>query len=234
MKIEELHYELMRKWQMHNSYRDGLTDVEKDAVLNNAVDFFFERYVFGRPGKATPIGAEQSMQRSDMLSTLLVSSTISPGAMNGDGSYSFSLPSNYRSMREAFLDATCGKMTVRVYGHDKMMDVMRNKHRSPSKKFMRAAAFRRGNDLNVFLPAGEIAGNMTIYYYRKPARIALGTYPEIPDVGGLPGANIPKTECDIPEQYHPWIVDIAVQELASIYGDVNRLNIQSSKILELS
>ena len=235
MKVEELHYELIRKWQLHNSYRDGLSDVEKDAVLNDAVRIYFERYAFGRPGRVTPIGAEQSMRRTDMLASLVETVVMQfPALPSNDGSYSLALPANYASMREAHVTTNCGKMFVRLYGHDKMMDVIRNKHRGPSKRFMRAIAFRRKEELHVFIPEGVTVESVEMYYYRQPAVIRLGTYPQIPDLGTPPGANLPKTQCDITEKYHSWVVDIAVEELCRIYGDVNRLNVNQQKTFDLS
>lgn len=231
MKIELLHYEVNRKWQSHNNYRAGLSDNQLDLTLRDAISYYFEHLAFGNDPRGTKLGAEDSIQRSEMLSTLLKTSSISAGAAQSDGLYPFPIPSNYGSYRESTVATNCGKFDVHLKPHDDMNEVLRSYNQKPSKKFKRAIAFLRSGNLYVYLPTGVTPTLLNLFYYKKPNEVCLGTYPDIPNVGSGPGANMPKVECDLPEKYHYLVVDIAVAELNRIYGDVTRLNISTEKIL---
>lgn len=230
MKIELLHYEVNRKWGMHNSYRHGVADNVRDLVLRDAISVYFNFFAFGSKPKGIDFGGEDTFQRSDMLSTLLLDLSIPVGAVHDDGSYPFELPANFGSMHEAYIETDCGRFDLHTYKHQQKNDTLRDFHTRPSKRFKRAVGFLRDGFLYVHLPTDVTATTMMLYYYKVPNEVCIGTYPEIPEVGQAVGSNLPKVECDLPEKYHYLVVDIAVAELCRTYGDLNRLNLSNDKI----
>lgn len=230
MKIEKLHYEVRRQWQMHNSYRRGMPDNKMDLVIQDAISVYFNYYAFGMKPNHIDFGAESDFQRSDMLSTLLTTQVILPGSVINDGSIPFAKPSNFGTYQESYVNTSCGKLDVNIRQHSDMNEVLRSYHRRPSKKFKKARGFLR-DKIYVFVPEDITVESIQLYYYKYPAKVCLGTYPDIPDVGQSAGANLPKVQCDLPENYHHLVVSIAVQELDRVYGDTQRLQLQNQKIL---
>ena len=54
MNIEELHYELERRWNKNsNNHRKYLTDLEKDQVLNTAIKEYVDIFFHGRNRRDT-------------------------------------------------------------------------------------------------------------------------------------------------------------------------------------
>lgn len=216
---------------MHKSYRRGLSDNNIDLTIQEAVSIYFEYFAFGNKRAGVTVEAEETMQRIDALSTLLRLSQLTFSFDSVDGSKAYIIPGSYGTYRDAYATTNCGKMDIHIYGNDHVNEVLRSYHRRPSKKFKRACGFIRNGYLHIYFPAGITVESVNLYYYKQPDKVCLGTYPQIPDVGQPAGPNLPKVECDLPEKYHYLVVAIAVQELNRIYGDVNRLTIQSEKVL---
>lgn len=216
---------------MHKSYRRGLADNDIDLTLQEACSVYFEYFAFGNLRAGITIGAEDTMQRTDALSTLLRLSQLVFSSDSVDGSKAYKIPANYGTYRDGYAETDCGRFDIKIHPNDQINDVLRSYHRKPSKKFKRAVGFIRNGYLHINFPVGITVDKVYLYYYKQPDKICIGTYPEIPDVGQPAGPLLSKVECDLPEKYHYMVVAIAVQELNRIYGDLNRLSIQTDKIL---
>lgn len=243
MIIEELHKELERKWYLNgNNYRPGLTDLQKDQVLNESIFDYVEYFRHGRNPKELNFGLEFDQQRTDMLDTLIRSFPQEPllsasGINTSENEYTFDfrdLTIPYKSYISSRLSTNCGDVKVRIEQHGDMNTVLSDDHRKPNKSFKEVPAFLRNDTLHVYTGGLFTVNGLKLSYLKKPARVRLGTYGSVPTAQVPNPPLLPKTECDLPEDYHPLLLDIAVQNLDRIYRDTPGVQIQTDKIQRLT
>lgn len=245
MIIEQLHSEVKRKWDMlGNNIRPNLTDLEIDVVLNTAIFIYIEYALYNKNPRNFNFGFETTQQRLDMIQTLVVAYPEQPEIdvqSLGEGIYRINFLTDtvypLKSLRKAMVyDPECKSYyAVYIYQHDDLDWKLKDYHYKPSQKWKRAAGALRNDSLYIYTAGEFTITKAKITYIKKPNEVALGTYTIHPTIQvPFPSTIKPQTECDLPEDYHYLIVDLAVEELSRIYLDVNRKNLQTEKITNLS
>ena len=243
MVIELLHKELERKWYLNgNNYRPGLTPLQKDQVLNESIFDYVEYFLHGRNPKQLNFGIEFDQQRTDMLDTLLQSYPQEPllafsdvDATENEYTFDFTdLTKPYKSYVTSRLSTNCGDIKVRIEQHGDMSTVLTDSHRKPNLKFKEVPGFLRNDAVHIYTGGLFKVSGLKLTYIKKPNRVALGTYNDIPTSDNPNPGLLLKTECDLPEDYHNLLVEIAVQNLDRIYRDIPGVQIQTQKIQNLT
>jgi hypothetical protein len=231
MIIEELHFELKRRAQLnYTNYWKGMTDLETDSILRSAINDYVEMFAYGRNDKEYKVGFEVTQQRIDMLSTLVVGmpeqNFITPFTSDTNlGIYQFrfeDLEYDYKHLLRAYLIVKeCNYIIdVTLEQTGDLNTVLLDDNRKPSLTWRRAVGqIRKSSDTsksslyiytgNQFTPVG-----LYLEYIKRPQEVCLGTYSSIP-TSTTPNPPLkPKVECDLPEDYHDIMLQIALQ----IYG----------------
>jgi hypothetical protein len=241
MLIEEMHYELERRWNMNsNNNRKSLTDLEKDRALNVAIGEYTYIFATGKNPKNYTVGFEVTSQMTDMVSTLVLSYPEEPLlALQGTGDNSIGFVSfsdltrPYRFFVAAQLEDFCGKLVkVNIEQHGSMPAIANDFHRKASKLWKHVPGSIRDQKLYIYHDGvfGEPAG-VRMTYIRRPAEVCIGTYTVAPTTEQPdPVALKPKQECDLPEDYHDIIVSMAMQELSRIYSDMPRYQLTADNL----
>lgn len=241
MTIEAIHRAIYRRWdEISQSRFRTLTDVEIDAYINEAIFEYVEIFAGGVNRSRYEVGIEVNRPMLDRVDTLLVGYPEDPGippeSVEG-GVYVFDLSTlkfPFRSLLTATGEIDCGDLSITIEQNGDFNKVMGNKYRQPSLGWRRAPAFRRQEKLYVHTNELFAINNLKCYYVRKPAEVCLGTYTVEPTIENPnPVAIKPKQECDLPEDYHPLLVDMVLQDLSRIYLDANRKNLLTDKISNL-
>lgn len=229
---------------LDNNVRPNLTDLQVDNVLNTAIFLYTEYALYNKNPRSFNFGFETSQQRLDMIKTLVVSypeqEEIVPDDL-GSGIYKVDLSVkpkyDLKSLRKARVTVPDCTDTYRVdiYQHDDLDWKLEDYHYGPSAKWKKAIGALRDNNLYIYTKDEFTVDKVRLTYIKKPAEVALGTYTIHPTVENPNPTTVKtKTECDLPEEYHYLLVDLAVEELSRIYLDVNRKNLQTEKINNLS
>lgn len=242
MQVEELHYRIRFEWdKLGNAHRRYLSDLELDQVINSSVFDYVEIFYHGKNSQGFDLGFEVNGQMIDMLDTLVVGypdepelslQQISDDMYKADFTQTTKPFKGYisSSVRLADCDNYAG---VNIEQHGDMNKTNVSFHRRASKRWRVIPGYLRGDSL--YLKSDGIAlDSMRLSYLRKPAIVALGTYSEIPTVDNPTPGLRPRQECDLPEDYHPLLVRIAVQNLHRIYGNQNDKVLTDQKINELT
>lgn len=229
MTVAELHHTLKTRFnKLSNNHRRYLTDVEVDEALNEGVRLYVDKYTHGLTDQRD--GQEKHQKAIDMLRTLTVR-VLEPLA-----SSTYSLPADYRhyiSSRVHHPTNCPGKwFLVRIEQHGDLGRVRKGYHRRANDRFREIPAAIRGDSLELEQGSLSLVGfEIELTYVRKPAVIRLGTYPPVDDQGG---PDLPLQDCDLPPDYHPQVVDLAVQYLATVYNMGSLLQVTKDKIATAS
>lgn len=238
MKVEELHYEFKRRWDKQaNNHRKGFTDVEIDQTLNTAINEYVYMFGTGKNPRRYDVGFEFDQQMIDMLQTLVVSypEITSINTVEVDDNLSYvKLPSNYRYFVSAFAQTQCGDVSTTIEQHGDLSSVLKNYHRKANAKFKTLPATIRNNRLYLYHSGVFDISGLKLTYIKDPAKVCIGTYTEIPTQDNPNPPIKPKQECDLPDDYHDIIVDIAVQETSRIYLDTNRYQLGKDKLNDIT
>lgn len=242
MQIEKLHYLLELEWNKNsNAHRKGLTDLEKDMILNMSIFDYVEMFLHGINSKGFDIGFEVTTQMLDMLDTLVVSYPEQPElypAREEDGLWMIDLSrlkytfKNYKTSW-LFIEGCELPFEVSLEQHGDRNNVLKSHHRKASRLWKHIPAFLRNNKL--YLHTGDmVPDTFRITYIKKPAEVCIGTYQDIPTVENPNPPLKNKVECDLPEEYHYLLIRIAVQNLYRIYGEVQQDALIDKKISQLT
>lgn len=234
MSIEELHYEFKRRWDKQaNNHRKGFTDLEVDQVLNSAINEYVYIYGTGRNPKNYN-GLEVNQQMIDMLSTLVMSyPEVSPLPVSSEDSSisSSQLPENYRYFITGKVETKeCGLVGITVEQHGDLNSILTNYHRKANKLFKNIPVTIRDKKLYLYHNGIFTPESLRITYVRKPSVVCIGTYTEIPTEINPNPALKDRIDCDLPEDYHDIVLDIAVQEVSRIYLDTARYTLGQNKL----
>lgn len=205
MLIEELHWGVRNQFnKLNNSHNRGLTDVEIDNALNKAQRRYLDLYYYGSPTE----GFENERRNLDMVSSLIkkesFTSTLKDVVRDKPKDYQSFIAGN-------FIQDEC-RIIINPEREMELNTVLNNYHRKPSNKFKRAIVTEDINKLYLYCEK-EGKKDIVITYLKRPSDVRLGTYKDIKD-----NNLIPKMECEIPEQFQPLLIDIAVDYLNSIYN----------------
>lgn len=245
MTIEELHYDLKYKLDKIDSLdTDNLIPAEIDWIINEAITLFTkQRYDKNNFKK---IGFEGNQKRIDDLKTLVIKSptsqqpavTVTPTGLN-----TFELKLSDLNYDYLFLvritakisKTNCGSKVVSLEQteHDDLNYILHNDpFRKPSFEWQRVPiVFGRSDQ--------TLDDKGSIYFYTDGTFTITEVYPEYLKVpnkvsfGGytyLDGSIATKTECDLPEETHREIIDIAVNEISRIIDNPNFMQMKSQKL----
>jgi hypothetical protein len=239
MLIEEMHYELERRWNMNsNNNRKSLTDLEKDRALNVAIGEYTYIFATGKNPKNYTVGFEVTSQMTDMVSTLVLGYPEEPLLeLEGDSGISWasfsSLSRPYRFFVGAQLQDSCGNLIkVNIEQHSSIPAISNDFHRKASKMWKHVPGVIR--DQKLYLYHDDVFGSLEgvrVSYIRKPAEVCIGTYTVAPTTEQPdPVAIKPKQECDLPEDFHDIIISMAMQELSRIYTDMPRYQLTADNL----
>lgn len=245
MTIQELHYDFKYKIDKIDSLqRENFLPAEIDWILNEAIKIIVKQR-FGI-SNSKRLGFEGNQKRIQDLKTLQIKcpTSIQPAVIPSvvsTGVYELKLT----DLAYDFLFLTrvtakiaktgCGSKIARVkeLQHDDLNDVLlANPFYKPSFEwaelpvnFGRTDQVADSKGSMYFYTLGEFT-IQEIYpeYLKFPNKISIGGYTY------LDGTPAVQTECDLPEELHSEIVDLAVSEAARIISDPNFLQIKQAKL----
>lgn len=242
MKLERIHWRLEQEWNKNsNNHRRYLSDLEKDEIINSSIFDYVEMFLHGHNPKGFDIGFEVTQQMIDMLDTLVVSYPEEPELIPSnleEDFYRFNFSNTtkpYKSfVRGSIRIKDCNfTLSVNPEQHGDMGKILESYHRRPSKRWKNVPGVLEADSLIVNM--GDLVPlGLRLTYIKKPARVALGTYTDVPTVDNPNPATLNKQECDLPEDYHDLLVRIAVQNLHRIYINPQGEILFDKKIKELT
>lgn len=237
MTLLEGHWHLEEEInQLSNGNNPGLTDAEKDRLINLSINDFINLFFYGKNPKNLIIdGFEENQRRLDMFENLIVGypeeSKLSTVKTLADNTYSFDLTKTKQTYREyitAKIETTnCGDFDVSISQHNDGSDT--DFHRRSSKKFKRVNALLRNN--HIYFKATDFTPKaLKLTYLKKPNEVSLGTYPDLNLTNQANPPNKAKVEWDINPDYQYIIITIAAQNYMRIYEKQLGYTLNSNKI----
>lgn len=240
MRIELWHYNIKRKTnKLDSQHKKDFNAAELDEICNNAIDIFSETRYSGNNVKKTSF--EEVQQLTDNLSSLVIKypeqPIIAPATVT-DGIYEFPLSTSfgfikpYRHMIRVSgqIKGCTDKIIVNIVQHDDLSVILNDPFRKPSKGpfprlvgvFGKSSKQGVETSLYVYTNGFEING-LYPEYIKRPNIVSIGGYKDI-------DGNIKtKVECDLPEDYHTLIIDIACDEVERILQESEGLQISSQR-----
>lgn len=229
MLIDRMHYEFeIRFDQVESQSKPDFLPLERDTFLNNAIREFIKKR-FGLDPQSK-VGFESDSDTITALSTLHVESPqvqpeIVPEDLT-DGIYSINLDDLlYKSwfITKVEVKATKDNCPVKkIACRYKPIDQLNDRFATPSYKWKRCP-FRISSStadgkstIYMFTEDDFEIGTSLISYIKKPNIVFVGGYDQIE---GLYAAADPQVHCDLDENYHDEIVDIAVKLALRSLGD---------------
>jgi len=227
MSIEELHYEIERRWNKNsNNHRKYLTDLEKDQVLNTAINEYVDIFFNARNRNGYDVGFEVNERMIEMLDTLVYSypeqGLLRPVKVDDSGVYKVDLTKTNKPFRHyisARVVTNCGEMKLNPEQHGDMNTIIGDYHRKANKAFKELPSTRRNNALFLYTDNKFIPTGLKLSYLKKPNRVCIGTYKDITNKDNPNADNKPKVECDLPSDFHDILISITLQELGRIYNN---------------
>lgn len=176
------------------------------------------------------IGFENTSQRIDELSTLVIKYPLQPfivptldsGVYEVDlSTLTFTYLHLLNAKAEVTLNSCLSTVPLKFTQNDDLLESLRDPFNSPSLEFLPYNMGRNSSStVSMYIYPGDLeVSKVYIEYLKKPARISLGTYIYID------GIAYPPTNCELPEVSHNQIVDIAAQ--------IASLNIENPEYLKL-
>lgn len=225
MNIKEMHYDFKKKLNKIDSaqYRNLLIP-EIDWVLNEAQEIFVKS--IAEPHSYSYLGFEKSQRNTDDIRTLVKKSdiTVNNGKIN--------LPDDYMYFvsAKAIMNNACGdrQATIRIRQHDD--DFESSPFDKSSYDWAMVNAVFEGNNLILFTDNTFVNRSVQLVYIKKPV------YMHDAEDFNLTGYSLPNgntlygyQDCELPEQVHRDIVDLAVQ-IASGELETNGYQIHTRKV----
>lgn len=245
-----MRHEIKLRWNKLNSnHKKDLPDAYLDDIINDSIHEYIEIFYSGNNRKKYNVGFEVTQQRIDMLSTLIVPDGLSLTATHLSGNkYAYDLnnlsPKYLHFLRGNVIVDACDSLSipiniVRQNDFDHKMD---DENTKPSLKWKRALGLIKGNSvttthrvLYVYTDDNFVATKLKIEYLRQPVKVFSGGYDSLEyllgDTTAYKSTDTP-VDCDLPEEYHTLVVDIAVQNIARILEDINKFQITEEKIFK--
>lgn len=252
MTIDRMRFEIKLRWNKINSnHKKDLPDAYLDDIIIDAINEYIEMFYSGSNPKQFNIGFEITQQRIDMLSTLVVphksvtANLISPSIYRIK--FDILNPKYRHFLRGNIQVPNCNglKIPINVIRHNDLDVKLTDENTKPSLKWKRCLGLIKQDtsssspDSSLFLytPEEITSANLTceLEYLRKPVRIFSGGYDTLEYLMGDASAyqsSDPKVNCDLPEDYHTVVCDIAVQIIARMLEDNNKNLITEEKIFK--
>jgi len=251
MTIQELHWEIKFRYnKLDSNHRKDFVPAELDRLLNySVIPDYVEICTTGNNYKKYKIPFEATVQRIDMISTLIVKQpeqpSITPTFDATTKSYEckFSdLEYPYRHFIRAYILTDCGGITLfphQLVDNTELNILLRDKQRRPSKKWKRVigsigrSSNGVGSSLYIYTNGEITISEVFIEYIKDPVKVFFSGYDtlEFESSGTGYESSDPAVTSDIPETYHGVLVDLAVQTLSNMLGDTNKVNLTQDKLL---
>ncbi len=244
MIIEEFHFEIKRRWDALNSlHKRTLTPLVIDNAINEVTQDYIEMFVHGnRLDAPYKMDIEWSRKRSDMTQPFIISFPVQPlltATSVGSGIFSYDFTTTIRTYRSylssSFEVSGCeGVFQVDIVRHENLEFSLEDFHTRPSRIWKKALGAIRDDKLylytnNLFTPQG-----LKLTYVREPAKVCLGNYGFIPTIENPnPVGTKPKVESDVPKAYHSLLIDMVVQKLERLYGQVQQYQTSELEISKI-
>ena len=212
-----------------------------DDFYNTALFDYVEIFATGNNAKRYRIGFEVTQQRTDMISTLVISDSMTPTAVV-DGVYEFNLDSlseRYFHLVRASANTDCGTINIKPEQHDDLNYVLSDEYCKPSRKWKRListikrSSSGEGSSVYVYTNNEFNLDGINIEYIKYPRKVFFGGYNSLECDGTNYCIDSPSVDPDIPYAYYSVLVDLAVQEASRALYDVNQINIREQKISSL-
>lgn len=253
MRIEEMHWELELVYnKIASNHKKRFTDAEKDRILQRAITEYKDIFYSGNNSKKYKLGFEVTQQRIDMLHTLVVGEPEQPALTpftSSNNIYEFKLSDlvhpychhlrSYITTKECKLP-----IKVKIKQSGDLDKILEDENSKPSLVWKRAIGrIRKSSDTSdqesksLYIYTGGLFTPIGLYmeYLKEPAQVCLGTYTQFPTIDN-PNPTIikPQVHCDLPSEYHNLVIDIAAIEIARILEDVNRIQVRSDRLNNIS
>ena len=238
MNIREMHFDFLLKIdKISTLYREDFNPAHIDWLLNEAQRVFINRrYSTNNNHKR---GFEATKKRIDDLSAIHIKFPVQSELSLLEHSGVYELPLS--SLEYNYLHFTRGEVqtiedfcdpnwaTIKLVQSDDLNYALGNPYLGATKDEILGNFGRSSitNGVSLYLyPSGFYTlGNIKIEYLRKPFRMSLGSYTD------LDGNVSVVTDCELAENTHPEIVDIAVNIATGITENQNYVGITTNKLL---
>ena len=197
MTIRELHWDIKQKVnKLDSDFKKDLSPIELDNLINTVTFDYVQMFAYGNNLKKYKLGFENSQQRIDMLSTLVIGEPKQP-TLSADvtstntleyylDSVTGSLVEPYQHLIRANITHACGKAKVTLVSHDNLDYALDDFNRRSSARWGRVigcfkASSNSAVESSLYLyPQGEFENvTLQVEYIKKPTKVFLGTYDSI-------------------------------------------------------
>ena len=214
MNIKSMHYDFKRKLNKIDSqqYRN-LQVPEIDWILNEAISVFIDIIAKNRVPSLYK-GFEHTLKNTDDIRTMVVTDHSSVFSDNGDGTYDVTLPDNYLYFENGTAiinNLKCRDKKARIFIEEHETDFLNSPFENASYEWGEIPGVFTNTILRLYSQNKFTIKDVFLSYIRKhdwahnAASFKGGTYTLL-DGTVLTGTR----DCDLPEQTHREIVDLAV------------------------
>jgi len=243
MLVEALHYRFNLMWDENYSHiNKTFSAAETDTYLSVGVNELTEILYSGNNLKKYKLGFEVTQQRIDMLSTLVVGQpeqpAINPTNFNSDlNLYEFDFvdliePYKHLLKVRGKIKKCDDLFNVVIKQHDDLNRMLGDANQGCSLKWRRALAeIKRSSNpeteksLYVYTEGKFEVDSVYIEFLKRPSEICLGNYRDMPTIDNPNPGLKPRSECDLPEDVHDLVVQVAVQVAARALTNVAKMQI---------
>lgn len=252
MTIDRMRFEIKLRWNKINSnHKKDLPDPYLDDIINDAINEYVEMFYSGHNPKQFQVGFEITQQRIDMLSTLVVPHESISATLVSPSIYKIrfsSLDPKYRHFLRGSIEVpNCEGVTIPIdiQRHNDLDRKLMDENTKPSLLWKRCLGAIKQDTVGVnpnsalflYVPEEIVAATVTcdLEYLRKPVKVFSSGYDSLEFLKGDTTAyqsSDSKVDCDLPEDFHTVVVDIAVQMIARMLEDNNKNQITEEKIFK--
>ncbi len=234
MIIDRLHYEIKARFNKLNSnhYQD-FYPAELDDSINKAQDDLVEMFYSGNNSKEYKIGFEVTQQRTDMLSNLVVNSSIVPTLVTTN-QYRMALPTDYKHFinGRVIMQGCSNPFTLYIVTHNDLTQKMIDVNHKPSKTWGRCLGVFRSDGLHIY--SDGVVTSVEFTYIKKPRQVFISGYDTLEFLAGIsgsPSSASPQQQCELNEQCHDILVEMTVQYLSRVFENNNKVLLQKEHII---
>lgn len=230
MNITEMHHAfVIRTNKIDALYNKEFTPEERDNFLNEAIIAFVNRSYNGANAKG--LSFEQTQEMLDEIRTLVVHSPgdqpfIAPSSVTGE-MHVFDLNTltyDYLHFIRAVAQySDCSKLAnVNMVQYDDLNFYLSNALHAPSRTWNRVIGVLSGDNLILY---GDDIEQVALSYIKYPATVNLGGYVDINGVTTI------AVDCDLPENTHNKIIDLAVMIAQGTVENPQGYSIAQNKVV---
>lgn len=242
MTTDRIRHEIKLRWNKINSnHKKDFPDAYLDDFVNDTINDYIEIFYSGNNSKKYKLGFEVTQQRIDMLSTLVVPFKSVPTTLVSTGIYKVELstldPKYKHFIRARVLAPQCSfRIPIDIIRHNDIDTKLEDNNTKPSLTWRRAlGTIKQGTSgpaLYIHTSSDFTAPNIELEYIRQPEKFFSSGYNTLEFIEGDTSAyqsTDPPITADIPEDYHPILVDMVVQNIARVLEDNNKFTLTEEK-----